>query len=160
MDTPDADVLAQPTGLMATAGNTQITLTWTDPGDASIFNYEYQQKEGSAAFGDWTNLGGGATTTSFRLTGLKNGTTYSYRIRARSGPELWPGLGRGHGHAAGGPARRARAHGHPAQRRRHPELAQPCRRQPSEMGVSIQDRHRGLWAVADRTGANRGGLPI
>ena len=90
MATPDADALAQPTGLMATAGNTQITLTWTDPGNASIFGYEYQQKEGSAAFGDWTKIDGGATTTSYRVTGLDNGTTYSYRIRAWSGHETGP----------------------------------------------------------------------
>ena len=67
MATPDADALAQPTGLMATAGNTQITLTWTNPDDAAILNYEYQQKEGSAAFGNWTDIpDSGATTTSFR----------------------------------------------------------------------------------------------
>ena len=85
MATPDADALAAPTGLMATAGNTQITLTWTDPGDAAIEYYEYQQKEGVAAFGDWTEIpGSSATTTSYRLTGLDNGTTYGYRIRART----------------------------------------------------------------------------
>ena len=85
MATPDADALAAPTGLTATAGNAQITLTWTDPGDAAILFYEYQQKEGSAAFGAWTEIpGSSATTTSFRLTGLDNGTAYSYRIRART----------------------------------------------------------------------------
>ena len=88
MATPDANALAAPTGLTATAGNAQITLTWTDPGDATILFYEYQQKEGSAAFGDWTNIpDSSATTTSFRLTGLNNGTRYSYRIRARTSVE-------------------------------------------------------------------------
>ena len=83
MATPDADALAAPTGLMATAGNTQVTLTWTDPGDATILHYEYQQKRGLAAFGDWTEIPGStATTTSYRLTGLDNGTAYIYRIRA------------------------------------------------------------------------------
>ena len=83
--TPVATAVARPTGLTATAGNTEITLTWTDPGNAAILFYEYQQKEGSAAFGDWTEIPGStATTTSYRLTGLSNGTTYSYRIRART----------------------------------------------------------------------------
>ena len=91
MATPVADGLAQPTGLMATAGNTQVTLTWTDPGDDDIRHYEYQQKEGAAAFGAWTEIpGSSATTTSYRLTGLDNGIRYSYRIRAatsiKSGP--------------------------------------------------------------------------
>lgn len=95
MTTPDADALAQPSGLMTTAGNTEITLTWTDPGDASIAYYEYAQKVGSAAFGPWTEIpGSSATTTSHRFTELSNGTAYSYRIRAlematEKGP-LWP----------------------------------------------------------------------
>ena len=36
MATPAADALAQPMGLTATAGNTEITLTWTDPDNAAI----------------------------------------------------------------------------------------------------------------------------
>ena len=86
MATPDADARARPTGLTATAGNTRVTLTWDDPGDATITFYEYQQKEGSAAFGPWTAIpGSSATTTSYRLTGLANGTAYVYRIRAGRG---------------------------------------------------------------------------
>ena len=34
---------AKPTGLAATAGDTQATLTWDDPSDASITGYEYLQ---------------------------------------------------------------------------------------------------------------------
>ncbi len=91
MVTPDADARAQPTGLMATAGNTQVTLTWTDPDDDGILYYEYQQKEGDADFGAWTELRPSrATTTSYRLTGLTNGTTYSYRIRARTHVDVSP----------------------------------------------------------------------
>ena len=89
MATPDGDARARPTGLMATAGNTQATLTWSDPGDATITFYEYQQKEGSAAFGTWTLIpGSSATTTSYRLTGLDNGTAYTYRIRVGRGADL------------------------------------------------------------------------
>ena len=91
MATPDANALAAPTGLTATAGNTQVTLTWDDPGDATILFYQYQQKGRSAAFGDWTDIpGSSATTTSFRVTGLDNGTAYSYRIRARTSVEPSP----------------------------------------------------------------------
>ena len=85
--TPVATARARPTGLKATAGNTQVTLTWTDPGDATITFYEYQQKEGLAAVGPWTAIpGSSATTKSYRLTGLDNGTAYVYRIRAGRGP--------------------------------------------------------------------------
>ena len=91
MATPYADGLAAPTGLTATAGNTEIRLTWTDPDDVAVQYYEYQQKEGSAAAGPWTRIpGSSATTTSYRLTRLNNGTVYSYRIRARRGRETGP----------------------------------------------------------------------
>ena len=87
MATPAADARARPTGLAATAtGSAQVTLTWTDPEDATITFYEYQQKEGLAGFGDWTVIpDSSATTTSYRLTGLDNGTAYVYRIRAGRG---------------------------------------------------------------------------
>ena len=87
--TPNADARARPTGLTASAGHNEVTLTWTDPGDATITFYDYQQKAGSAAFGDWTVIpGSSATTTSYRLTGLKNGTAYVYRIRAGRGADI------------------------------------------------------------------------
>ena len=89
--TPVADALAAPTGLTATAGNTQVILTWTDPGNDAILYYEYQQKEGQAPFGAWTEISdSSATTTSHRLTGLNNGTAYSYRIRAGTYPKPSP----------------------------------------------------------------------
>ena len=86
MATPDADALARPTGLAVTPGNTQITLTWDDPDDASVFAHDYQVKEeGAAAFGAWTTLPYSSVTDhAARLTGLTNGTTYVYRIRARA----------------------------------------------------------------------------
>ena len=92
MATPDADALAQPTGLMATAGNTQITLTWTDPGDATILSItSTSRRRAPPPSGTWTEIpDSSATTTSYRLTGLNNGTAYSYRIRARRGPETGP----------------------------------------------------------------------
>jgi hypothetical protein len=40
----------RPTGLTATAGAGQVTLSWTDPSDPSIQKYRYQQKE---AGGSW-----------------------------------------------------------------------------------------------------------
>ena len=87
--TPVADARTRPTGLTATAGNTQVTLTWTDPGDATITFYEYQQKAGFAPFGAWTPIpGSNAATTSYRLTGLDNGRVYGYRIRAGRGTDV------------------------------------------------------------------------
>ena len=154
MATPDADALAQPTGLMANAGNTEIALTWTDPGDPDILYYEYEQREGSAAFGAWTEIPGStATTTSYRSTGLTNGIAYSYRIRARTNVETSLASDAVTATPRGVPPAAPVLTATPRNGRRHPELAQPRRRQHSEIRVSIQDRHRGLSAVADRTGA-------
>ena len=74
---------AKPTGLTATAGNAKVDLSWTDPSDSSITKYQVQQKAGTAAWGGWTDVpSSGATTTSYTVTGLMNGTAYRFRIRA------------------------------------------------------------------------------
>ncbi len=83
--TPKAASVAPsaPTGLMATAGSGQITLTWTDPGDTSITRYQYQQKEGTGSYGGWTDMSGsGATTTTHAVSGLNDGTLYAFKIRS------------------------------------------------------------------------------
>jgi len=80
---------ARPTGLTATAGDAQVTLSWTDPSDSSITNYQYQQK--TVTWGDWTDIeGSGATTTSHTVTGLMNGTAYRFRIRAVNAAGIGP----------------------------------------------------------------------
>ena len=69
----------------------QGDLTWTDPGDATVQYYQYQQKKATAAFGPWTRIPDStATTTSYRFTGLDNDTTYSYRIRVGRGVGFGP----------------------------------------------------------------------
>ena len=74
---------AKPTGLTATAGDQQVALSWTDPSDSSITKYQYREKAGSAAWGSWTDIpSSSATTTSYTVTGLANGTAYRFRIRA------------------------------------------------------------------------------
>ena len=71
---PDA-----PTSFSATAGDQEVTLDWTAPvsnGGAPILHYEYEQ-DGS---GTWTSTG--STDTNHKVTGLTNGTSYSFRVRA------------------------------------------------------------------------------
>ena len=76
---------AKPTGLTASAGLGQITLNWTDPFDGSITKYEYSQSSSDSDLG-WTDIvnsaNGGTNGSSFTVTGLTNGTTYSFAIRA------------------------------------------------------------------------------
>ena len=70
-----------PTSLTATAGNAQLSLTWTAPATThgTIANYlvEYTPSGGSAAY-----VLTGSTGTSYTLTGLTNGTSYSVRVAA------------------------------------------------------------------------------
>ncbi|MYG64965.1 MAG: fibronectin type III domain-containing protein, partial [Synechococcus sp. SB0675_bin_7] len=78
---------AKPTGFTATAGNKQVTLSWSNPGNRDIITrYQVQQKAGGGSYGSWTNIGGsGAATVSHTVTGLANGTVYAFRIRAVAG---------------------------------------------------------------------------
>ena len=69
---------AKPSGFSATAGDGQVTLSWTDPSDSSITRYQLQQDEG-----DWADItGSGATTTEHVVYGLTNGDEYSFAILA------------------------------------------------------------------------------
>ena len=77
---------AAPTGLTVTAGDSSATLSWSDPDDAGITGWQYRYKAGSGAWGAWTDIGSsGATTTSHTVSGLSNGTSYVFQIRAKNG---------------------------------------------------------------------------
>ena len=83
-------VPAKPAGLRAEAGNGEVRLAWTDPDDATITGWQYRVKT-TGAFGQWTDIAGsGAATTAYTLTGLNNGTTYSFRLRAVNGSGAGP----------------------------------------------------------------------
>ena len=71
---PDA-----PTGLSATVSDQEVDLIWTAPasnGGAMITDYEYELDFS----GTWTSTGGTATSTT--VTGLTNGQSYTFRVRA------------------------------------------------------------------------------
>ena len=77
-----AGVPAAPVGLSATPGDAQVTLSWTDPGDATITKYQVSS-DGGTSFADIA--GSGATTTGHIVTGLTNGTAYTLALRAVNG---------------------------------------------------------------------------
>ena len=77
-----AGVPAAPVGLSATPGDAQVTLSWTDPGDATIDNYQLSS-DGGTSFADIA--GSGADTTGHIVTGLTNGTAYTLALRAVNG---------------------------------------------------------------------------
>ena len=67
-------VPSAPTGLTATAGDRQVTLSWTAPSGFSITSYEYQRDSEA-----WASAG---TASPYTVTGLTNGTQYTFKVRA------------------------------------------------------------------------------
>ncbi len=76
--TPLPVVPAAPTGLAGTAGDRQITLSWTpgDDGGSPVTSWQYRQKEGINAWGGWTDV-----PANDVITGLTNNTTYRFKVR-------------------------------------------------------------------------------
>jgi fibronectin type 3 domain-containing protein len=70
-----------PAGLTATAGNNQVSLSWTAPsnGGAAISAYKVYRSATSGAEAILTTLG---NVTTYTNTGLVAGTTYFYKVSA------------------------------------------------------------------------------
>ncbi len=72
-----------PTSVVGTAGNSQVSLSWTAPasnGGSAVTDYvvEYLPSGGS-----WTTFADGTSTSpSATVTGLTNGTSYTFRVSA------------------------------------------------------------------------------
>jgi hypothetical protein len=69
--------LSAPTGLTATAGNAQVSLTWNASSGATSYNV-YSATTNGGPYTEITNV----TTLSYTNTGLSNGTTYYYVVTA------------------------------------------------------------------------------
>ncbi len=77
---------AKPTGVSATAGNLQVTLSWSDPSNSNITAYQFRQRTAGNNWGDWDPIpNSDADTTSHIVTGLTAGTAYDFQIRAVAG---------------------------------------------------------------------------
>jgi fibronectin type 3 domain-containing protein/sugar lactone lactonase YvrE len=73
-----AAVPAAPTGLIATAGNAQVSLSWTASADATSYNI----KRSTTSGGPYTTIATGLTAASYPDSGLTNGITYYYVVSA------------------------------------------------------------------------------
>ena len=84
---PAVPEVPAPGSITATAGNTEVLLTWTAPvvtGSTVIDDYVVQYSSNSG--GTWTTFAEGVSTaTSATVTGLTNGTLYLVRVAALSG---------------------------------------------------------------------------
>ncbi len=73
-----------PTALVATAGDTQVALTWTAPasdGGSAITDYIVQYRVTGA--GSWSTFADGTSTAATAtVTGLTNGTGYDFQVAA------------------------------------------------------------------------------
>ena len=77
-------VPGKPTNVVGTPGNTQASLTWTAPantGGIALTDYVIQYSSNSGS--TWTTFADGtSTSTSTTVTGLNNGTTYTFQVAA------------------------------------------------------------------------------
>ena len=76
---PSATVPGAPTNLQADGGDEQVTLFWEAPendGGLAITDYEYRIN----GRGGWVSID--STLTTYTVTGLVNGTTYVFQVRA------------------------------------------------------------------------------
>lgn len=76
--THGASVPAAPTGLMATAGNAQVSLSWSASSGATSYNVKRSTVNG----GPYATVAPGVTSTNIVDSGLTNGTTYYYVVTA------------------------------------------------------------------------------
>lgn len=77
--TPKLAVAAPPAGLTATAGNERVTLKWT----ASVSATAYAVYRGTTSMGESpTPIATRVSATAYTNTGLTNGRTYYYVVRA------------------------------------------------------------------------------
>ena len=82
--TPQGNLPSRPTGLTATAGDAQVTLTWNNPNNSAITRYEYlSYVTGAFDYAVWKSVpNSGATTVTYTVTGLENGQSYGFKLRA------------------------------------------------------------------------------
>jgi len=79
--TPSNSPPPAPTNLTAAGQDSQVSLTWTASSGATSYNVLRSTTNG----GPYSQIASGVTTTSYLDTGLTNGTTYYYVVRAVNG---------------------------------------------------------------------------
>ena len=87
--TTAAGVPARPTGFAASATHDTVSLTWADPGDASITSYQILRKDITGGGSLGVHIDSVPAGTSYDdTTNVEPENTYSYRIKARNAQGL------------------------------------------------------------------------
>ena len=87
VDPPAAEQVppADPTGLTASAGNAQVTLSWNNPNDPAITGYVYTRSPGDQTeYRIDVDQGAAPDLTSHTVTGLENSTEYTFTLKAEN----------------------------------------------------------------------------
>lgn len=83
--TPQVPAPGAPQNLAATAGDAEVLLSWSPSLNATSYNAYWSKAAGVVPGGIGVTQIPGITATSYRHTGLTNGETYYYVVRAVSG---------------------------------------------------------------------------
>ena len=83
----EMSTLAAPTNLTATPGDAQVALAWEAPApDSGVTRHEFRYKTDGSYPASWTKIAnsavGGVNEASYTVTGLTNGTAYTFELRA------------------------------------------------------------------------------
>jgi hypothetical protein len=82
-DGTGSPLLGPPTGLSASAGDSQVTLTWTAPAsDGGAQTFRYYVYQGSSQGGESSNAVATSTDTTATITDLTNGSPYYFYVKA------------------------------------------------------------------------------
>ena len=77
-----------PTGLAASVASESITVMWgmpADDGGSAITGYHVRYRMSAGAWSNWMAVAGGASATSYTMTGLTNGIGHEIQVRAVNG---------------------------------------------------------------------------
>ena len=77
------ETVAPPEGFTVAADDAGVALAWTGPANSSITKWQYRRKAGTGSYGNWTDIpNSNADTRSHAVSGLTNGTAYTFQLRA------------------------------------------------------------------------------
>ena len=74
-----------PANVAAVAQNGAVLLSWDEPTTGgSVAGYEYRYKAGTGSFGSYFTIAGGGRVRGHKVTGLTNGTLYTFEVRGNN----------------------------------------------------------------------------